>query len=313
MRTHSILDHPGGVVQERNLVAWSITRMKPPNFIIDALGDVPCDGEENLMLKMREMAGPWAEESKLRVQLRCARGKAHWAINTYLREALSEEVPSRRLDFEPQSVLGLPSLELLTIKDDAQAGTSHVKEATVQLEGEDSGSLDDWAPQLLTLLLEHIVDDPWSLISASCTSKAFLKASRSEKLWKDMFNLKWPAVFPLSQGISKKDWIPPYALFRDQSLLVHRMTCPVCGVERGLVPIVYGFPSAQLMTMMKNKKCILGGDHLIEDCHMWCCHQCGESFKVYPYSSFEWINTYMARSAATPAEGMRMRAYTYEL
>ncbi|MEW5308256.1 MAG: hypothetical protein WDW38_000229 [Sanguina aurantia] len=44
------------------------------------------------------------------------------------------------------------------------------------------------------------------------------------------------------------------------------MRCPRCGTGR-VVPLVYGFPSLKLMDGMSKQTLILGGDHLIEDCH----------------------------------------------
>ena len=71
------------------------------------------------------------------------------------------------------------------------------------------------------------------------------------------------------------DWRSRY---RDQAVFVRAMRCPRCG-DHGLVPILYGFPSPPLMEARKARKMILGGDHLIEDCHVWACTTCNLSFR----------------------------------
>lgn len=63
-----------------------------------------------------------------------------------------------------------------------------------------------------------------------------------------------------------------------------QMRCPSCGAG-ALKPIVYGFPSPQLLQCMRSKRCVLGGDHLIEACHVWACTcaGCNVSFRHFPY------------------------------
>ena len=297
-----------------------VITMRSSSFIIDNSGDVPCEGEEALMMRMRNMAGPSASEGILRHQLRSSRGKHHWAINSYMRLVLSP-IDDTRLDYEPQLVLARPQ-----ISQEQQLAT-HVHEEMTRDEGvegddpavtcpsvtSDSCPLSDWSPTLVSLILEK-VDDPWTLTSASAINKSFLKAARNDKLWRDLFDSRWGSeVFPLKAAERHLREKGPLELYRYQSLFVYHMSCPVCGEERGLVPIVYGFPSAPLMEMRRNKRCILGGDHLIEDCFVWGCVMCNVSFKAFPYSPpFDWIpRVNQAASPAAQVEGQR--AYTYEL
>lgn len=62
-----------------------------------------------------------------------------------------------------------------------------------------------------------------------------------------------------------------YGLYRGQLGYTRDMRCPRCGRARGIVPILYGFPSPPLLALMRERLLILGGDHLIEDCHVWGC------------------------------------------
>jgi len=56
------------------------------------------------------------------------------------------------------------------------------------------------------------------------------------------------------------------------------------------VPIVYGFPSAALLQGMAVKRLVLGGDHLIESCHVWACGGCRSCFRFFPYVNVQlWL------------------------
>ncbi|KAG1658762.1 hypothetical protein FOA52_001304 [Chlamydomonas sp. UWO 241] len=74
------------------------------------------------------------------------------------------------------------------------------------------------------------------------------------------------------------------SLYRRQAQAVWQMACPRCGTSASVVPVVYGFPSPRLLQGMKSRRLILGGDHLIENCHAWACTTCNSSFRTYPFT-----------------------------
>ena len=76
-------------------------------------------------------------------------------------------------------------------------------------------------------------------------------------------------------ALAEDHWL---GLYRSQARLIHAMRCPRCG-ERRIVPILYGFPSTPLLVARQAKRLILGGDHLIEDCHVWACTTCNSSYR----------------------------------
>ncbi|KAG2432068.1 hypothetical protein HXX76_008995 [Chlamydomonas incerta] len=86
------------------------------------------------------------------------------------------------------------------------------------------------------------------------------------------------------------------------------LRCPRCG-STALLPILYGFPSAKLLEGMRSKRLILGGDHLIESCHVWGCpnDRCGASYRFFPYDR---VDEWMADQAKPQPAGPH---YTYEL
>jgi hypothetical protein len=90
--------------------------------------------------------------------------------------------------------------------------------------------------------------------------------------------------------------------------------CPKCG-DATVVPIVYGFPSGPLLAGMGLKRLVLGGDHLIESCHVWACSGCRSCFRFYPYADVQlWLQDDeaqqrfdQARAAAGRSSGRRGR------
>ena len=61
------------------------------------------------------------------------------------------------------------------------------------------------------------------------------------------------------------------------------MTCPECHAAR-VTPIVYGFPSPQLVTALKKQKVLLGGDYLVEGDPSWACRACQSRWRAWPFA-----------------------------
>ncbi|GIL82385.1 hypothetical protein Vretimale_11837 [Volvox reticuliferus] len=100
------------------------------------------------------------------------------------------------------------------------------------------------------------------------------------------------------------------SLYQRQMCFLNSLRCPRCG-GGAIVPIVYGFPSPKLMEGMRERRLILGGDHLIENCHVWGCNRCGASFRHFPYDGCEnWVAE-LARPQ--PQRPSHLPHYTYEL
>ncbi|GFR45004.1 hypothetical protein Agub_g6314 [Astrephomene gubernaculifera] len=107
--------------------------------------------------------------------------------------------------------------------------------------------------------------------------------------------------------------------YRQQLSYLTHLRCPRCGAA-DIVPIVYGFPSPALLEGMRRRRLILGGDHLIEDCHVWGCTACTASFRHFPYDGCErWLadlarsSSRQAAAAAAAGGHPHLPHYTYEL
>eukprot|EP00878_Enallax_costatus_P010142 GHUV01010587.1.p1 GENE.GHUV01010587.1~~GHUV01010587.1.p1 ORF type:complete len:522 (+),score=175.53 GHUV01010587.1:134-1699(+) len=77
--------------------------------------------------------------------------------------------------------------------------------------------------------------------------------------------------------------------YRQQHSYQAARKCPKCGAA-AVVPVVYGFPSGPLLAGMSQKRLLLGGDHLIDSCHVWACSSCRSCYRFYPYSDVQrWL------------------------
>lgn len=65
--------------------------------------------------------------------------------------------------------------------------------------------------------------------------------------------------------------------------LMASMACPGCS-SRGLVPVVYGFPSRALVHAQRNGHVALGGDYLVPGDAVWICRgRCRTQWQTWPW------------------------------
>jgi len=57
-----------------------------------------------------------------------------------------------------------------------------------------------------------------------------------------------------------------------------RPLCPTCRYYDQVVPIVYGFPSPEMVSNSRRGEVALGGSCASPDAHQWYCKGCLESF-----------------------------------
>ena len=62
------------------------------------------------------------------------------------------------------------------------------------------------------------------------------------------------------------------------------MRCPVGVSCKGAVcPVLYGYPSHELVNLMRAHKLVLAGDYLLEDQPCWVCTECGHHWLKFFY------------------------------
>ena len=134
--------------------------------------------DEQLLTTVRERVGPYASEGALRHFLRTSHGKAHWATNGALREAVlaagENGVPA---DFEP---------------------AAHVPARQGQV-SDCAGELESSSPPLCAVLPVVL----WELVlsfcdandvrSAATTCSVLRAAASSQSLWGRLYSKRWGA------------------------------------------------------------------------------------------------------------------------
>ena len=260
--------------------------------------ETPVENEMGLTRAMRKRCGPFANEARMVAHLRSARGKLHWSVNGYFREA----VLGGSLDFAPR-----PSA-----REDAGRRTTDGEE-DVEVGHEATPSL----PSLVwEMLLSRVaLPDVCRLARVSGLTR---DVARSNAVWRAQFVARWgesaavrvaaarsskqvkprkpPPTFHGGEGFDGSgggprvtsndgdlalviqtptssssrhdpvtDWKEEY---KQRHARERRMTCPECHAAR-VTPIVYGSPSPQLVTALKKQQVLLGGDYLVEGDPSW--------------------------------------------
>ena len=77
---------------------------------------------------------------------------------------------------------------------------------------------------------------------------------------------------------------PWQVALRQRAQCESRMRCPVGLSCKGAVcPVLYGYPSHDLVNLMRAHKLVLAGDYLLEDQPCWACTECGHHWLKYFY------------------------------
>ena len=239
------------------------------------------DAEEALLKTVRERVGPYASDGSLRHFLRTSHGKAHWAVNGALREAVlaagEDGVPA---DFEPAA--HVPS---------GAAGSSSSGQAVAEGEAMSACSL----PVSVWELILARLDAP-DVRCAARTCTTLRAAASSQALWAGLYLRRWGA-WP-RHGLSAQDCPAVYdhrdtppcwrAAYSIRSVALGGMRCPACSASPSaasspLIPIVFGYPSPPLVSLQRAGRVLLGGDYLLDRDPTWCCAACGLQWRNWPW------------------------------
>lgn len=146
---------------------------------------VPVEGETGLLRKMRKKVGPYAAEGKLVAHLRSSRGKLHWAVNGYFREAVLERAPAAgRADFEPRPV-ARPPQEASSCVPATTAGTATVADGVPCPDREELVL----PPLVWEMLLARM--PPADVCRLAPTCAAARDAARSDAVWRRQYEARW--------------------------------------------------------------------------------------------------------------------------
>lgn len=277
--------------------------------------ETPLENELGLLRAMRKRCGPFASVGRMVTHLRSARGKLHWSVNGYFRETVLDAGGS--VDFAPRPSAREDAGRGAT--DGEEEDVEHGEEGH-----EETPSLPSlvWEMLLSRVTLPDVCrlarvsrltrdvarsNAVWRAQfvarwgePAACRVAAARFAKRRGRE---------PRIFHGGEGfdgsgggrpgfaagddVDDDGVVPssarndPVADWKDEYRQRHererKMTCPECHAAR-VTPIVYGFPSPQLVTALKKQKVLLGGDYLVEGDPSWACRACQSRWRAWPFA-----------------------------
>ncbi len=158
------------------------------------------ENEKELLQTLRAKLGPTPDEDRLLYHIRSARGKLHWAVNSYLREAMSQPNstaeqgvitrapwPTTRASHS-RSVSGVPSDAEREVpfpcscnrgcESSAPATTAAEPSSSDNTSEQPSVSLDHLPVGILEAIVRYL-PDPHTMVSLAMTCAVFNKVSAS--------------------------------------------------------------------------------------------------------------------------------------
>ena len=233
----------------------------------------PLSEETGLMRQLRKKSGPFASDATLRAHLRAARGKLHWSMNGYFRQAVLDADPRAKCDFEPRPLASdRPAVEPARGVSSSTTTTTTCREADV--------------PRLPPLVWELILArvpavDACRLARVSSSTR---DAARAPSVWRRQYVSRWGDAAASRVASRANPAVPDWRdEYRRRHVRECAMTCPECLATR-VTPIVYGFPSPALVSALRRGRVLLGGDYLVDGDPAWGCRACHSRWLRWPFA-----------------------------
>ena len=232
---------------------------------------------------VRAMVGPHASKERLIASLSGSSAQSlQWAVNTYFRSIFSEGVHGTELKLK------------LAASESKPCSAFPVKIKWTS-----------WPVELVIRCAQYLdVKDLLSLASTNSQMREAITVDRyySALLWGALaeahcYSAAGISVVPnqlvvcggvLVRGqpsalLSLLTEGHAYAAFREVFVREKTQTCLKCSSPGSMVPVVYGFPSHQLLENFNRRRLKFGGDNLIDGLPAWCCLSCSTETFSYPY------------------------------
>eukprot|EP00227_Mantoniella_beaufortii_P011027 CAMPEP_0197587618 /NCGR_PEP_ID=MMETSP1326-20131121/9186_1 /TAXON_ID=1155430 /ORGANISM="Genus nov. species nov., Strain RCC2288" /LENGTH=289 /DNA_ID=CAMNT_0043152371 /DNA_START=73 /DNA_END=938 /DNA_ORIENTATION=+ len=199
--------------------------------------DHPVEGEVGLMRQMRKKVGPFASEALILTHLRGARGKLHWSVNGYFRQAVLER-GANSADFEPRPIVarvdvvaaaGAREASILAAQKAEEHSELEIqdneeeekKEEEIEEEEEEkvTGAAEPPTPLLppalpplvWEMLLSRI--PPTDACRLASVARVVRDASRSSHVWRLQYEARWGATAAARVASRVKPLTPPPPTF----------------------------------------------------------------------------------------------------
>ena len=237
----------------------------------------------------RALLGPHACKERLVASSSSAGAQSlQWAVNSYLRGIFAESDNRFHKDFrlKPISAMtatGVPK-EVAAFKGKWKLWPMDIVIAfACWLDYRDLVSFSG----VNKMMRDAVIRDArfsemlWGSLAVHHSYSAVLQASRDQLVF-SAGNILRSTSGKLSLSVLDRD-ISPFEKFKESIEREKTATCLSCGHIGAVIPLVYGYPTPQLLECFHRKKLKFGGDNLIDGLATWTCTNCEMSWYSYPW------------------------------
>jgi len=236
------------------------------------------------LVNLRKLTGPFAVEETLIQFLTQARGAATWAFNLYARQQITLEL---------LKIKALEEAELKKIEEREKSGLNNEGEEHFfqipeenGLEKEDDGKSMNFPEEILLKVFSYL--DYQALCRLALVNRQWNRVANDQFLWKKLFLKRW---LRLSNTWQHDDSTPWKREFCQLDRIERNRCCPISTcegrqTEGSVVPIIYGFPTSELIEATKRGMAKIGADHIPVSnwsLPIWGCKVCRSPWKEYPW------------------------------
>ena len=233
----------------------------------------PLSEETGLMRELRKKSGPFASDATLRAHLRAARGKLHWSMNGYFRQAVLDADPRAKCDFEPRPLASdRPAVEPAEGVSSSTTTTTRAERRTF--------------PRLPLLVWEMILRARSRRGRVPARSSFLLHPRRRARPLRVASPIRLPMGRRrrVSRLVSRKP---------GRSRLVRRVPSPprqrrcddVSRVSRHARHAHrLRLPLPALVSALRRGRVLLGGDYLVDGDPAWGCRACHSRWLRWPFA-----------------------------
>ena len=231
---------------------------------------------------MRVLIGPHAKKERLVHHLSSSGGRrVNWAINAYLRNEFMQG-SAKGKDYHPPSGWATRQISIYDSDELFQPGALQQRAPTAVL------------PILPTKILvtTMLFLDYSDLLAVDATCSGWQAAARTERVWNALLGKYWATSTPAcslgtaetTSMCSRQAFAQQLQVEREAREAEVRQECVACRQAK-CIPIIYGFPSPELVKAMGRGELELGGDYILPASPVWLCKRCNAQFRRYPWSS----------------------------
>jgi len=245
----------------------------------------------------RALLGPHACKERLVASLSSSGGaqsqSLQWAVNSYFRGIFSESDHRFHLDYRLKTPSGMPERVGKEVASFKVKWTLWPMDVVIAI-----ACLLDYHDLVRFSCVNKMMRDAvirdarfsemlWGALAVHHSYSAVLQTSHDQLVFNAGKILRSTNGSKLSlsvigEGLDRER--SPYEKFKESIECEKSATCLSCGHAGAVTPLVYGYPTPQLLECFHRKKLKFGGDNLLDGLATWTCLYCDMSWYSYPWS-----------------------------